>query len=138
MKEAYVCEGIRTPIGRFGGSLSSVRTDDLASIPIKYLRNKLPKVDWEKLDEVFFGNANQAGEDNRNIARMALLLSELPTNVPGITLNRLCASGMEAVIAASRMIKSDEGSFVLAGGVESMSRAPFVMPKASTPFFKKC
>ena len=134
MKEAYVCEGIRTPIGRFGGSLSSVRTDDLASIPIKYLRNKLPKVDWEKLDEVFFGNANQAGEDNRNIARMALLLSELPTNVPGITLNRLCASGMEAVIAASRMIKSNEGSFILAGGVESMSRAPFVMPKASTPF----
>ena len=134
MKEAYVCEGIRTPIGRFGGSLSSVRTDDLASVPIKYLKNKLPKVDWGKLDEVFFGNANQAGEDNRNIARMALLLSELPTNVPGITLNRLCASGMEAVIAASRMIKSDEGSFVLAGGAESMSRAPFVMPKASTPF----
>ena len=94
MKEAYVCEGIRTPIGRFGGSLSSVRTDDLASVPIKYLKNKLPKVDWGKLDEVFFGNANQAGEDNRNIARMALLLSGLPTNVPGITLNRLCASGM--------------------------------------------
>ena len=134
MKEAYVCEGIRTPIGRFGGSLSSVRTDDLASVPIKYLKNKLPKVDWGKLDEVFFGNANQAGEDNRNIARMALLLSELPTNVPGITLNRLCASGMEAVIAASRMIKSDEGSFVLAGGAESMSRASIVMPKASPPF----
>ncbi len=134
MKEAYVCEGIRTPIGRFGGSLSSVRTDDLASVPIKYLKNKLKEVDWEKLDEVLFGNANQAGEDNRNIARMALLLSELPTKVPGITLNRLCASGMEAAIAASRMIKSHEGSFVLAGGAESMSRAPFVMPKASTPF----
>ncbi len=134
MSEAYICEGIRTPIGRFGGKLSSVRTDDLASLPIKYLKNKLPKADWDQLDEVFFGNANQAGEDNRNIARMALLLSELPAKVPGITLNRLCASGMEAVIAASRMIKSDEGSFVLAGGVESMSRAPFVMPKATTPF----
>ena len=134
MADAYICEGIRTPIGRFGGQLSSVRTDDLASLPIKYLKTKLPKVDWEKLDEVIYGNANQAGEDNRNVARMALLLSDLPTSVPGITLNRLCASGMEAIISGSRMIKSNEGEFILAGGVESMSRAPFVMPKASTPF----
>ena len=134
MSDAYICEGIRTPIGRFGGQLSSVRTDDLASLPIKYLKTRLPKVDWEKLDEVIYGNANQAGEDNRNVARMALLLSDLPTSVPGITLNRLCASGMEAIISGSRMIKSNEGEFILAGGVESMSRAPFVMPKASTPF----
>ena len=134
MADAYICEGIRTPIGRFGGQLSSVRTDDLASLPIKYLNTRLPKVDWEKLDEVIYGNANQAGEDNRNVARMALLLSDLPTSVPGITLNRLCASGMEAIISGSRMIKSNEGEFILAGGVESMSRAPFVMPKASTPF----
>tara|TARA_B100002052_G_C15874263_1_gene596182 strand:- start:844 stop:2046 length:1203 start_codon:yes stop_codon:yes gene_type:complete len=134
MADAYICEGIRTPIGRFGGQLSSVRTDDLASLPIKYLKTRLPKVDWEKLDEVIYGNANQAGEDNRNVARMALLLSDLPTSVPGITLNRLCASGMEAIISGSRMIKSNEGEFILAGGVESMSRAPFVMPKASTPF----
>ena len=134
MADAYICEGIRTPIGRFGGQLSSVRTDDLASLPIKYLKSRLPKVDWERLDEVIYGNANQAGEDNRNVARMALLLSDLPTSVPGITLNRLCASGMEAIISGSRMIKSNEGEFILAGGVESMSRAPFVMPKASTPF----
>ena len=134
MADAYICEGIRTPIGRFGGQLSSVRTDDLASLPIKYLKTRLPKVDWGKLDEVIYGNANQAGEDNRNVARMALLLSDLPTSVPGITLNRLCASGMEAIISGSRMIKSNEGEFILAGGVESMSRAPFVMPKASTPF----
>ena len=134
MSDAYICEGIRTPIGRFGGQLSSVRTDDLASLPIKYLKTRLPKVDWEKLDEVIYGNANQAGEDNRNVARMALLLSDLPTSVPGITLNRLCASGMEAIISGSRMIKSNEGEFILAGGVESMSRAPFVMPKATTSF----
>ena len=134
MADAYICEGIRTPIGRFGGQLSSVRTDDLASLPIKYLKTRLPKVDWEKLDEVIYGNANQAGEDNRNVARMALLLSDLPTSVPGITLNRLCASGMEAIISGSRMIKSNEGEFILAGGVESMSRAPFVMPKATTSF----
>ena len=134
MSDAYICEGIRTPIGRFGGQLSSVRTDDLASLPIKYLKSRLPKVDWERLDEVIYGNANQAGEDNRNVARMALLLSDLPTSVPGITLNRLCASGMEAIISGSRMIKSNEGEFILAGGVESMSRAPFVMPKATTSF----
>ena len=134
MSEAFICEGTRTPIGRFGGSLSSIRTDDLASLPLIALKENLGKTDWESLEEVFFGNANQAGEDNRNIARMALLLAGLPHTVPGITLNRLCASGMEAVTNASRMIKSNEADFTIAGGAESMSRAPFVMPKASTPF----
>jgi len=134
MTEAFVCEGTRTPIGKFGGSLSSVRTDDLAAIPLISIKEKLPKSDWDNLEEVFYGNANQAGEDNRNIARMALLLADLPHTVSGITLNRLCASGMEAISAASRMIKSKEADFTIAGGAESMSRAPFVMPKASTPF----
>ena len=134
MSEAFICEGTRTPIGRFGGGLSSIRTDDLASLPLIALKANLAKTDWENLEEVFFGNANQAGEDNRNIARMALLLAGLPHTVPGITLNRLCASGMEAVTNASRMIKSNEADFTIAGGAESMSRAPFVMPKASTPF----
>ena len=134
MSEAFICEGTRTPIGRFGGGLSSIRTDDLASLPLIALKANLVKTDWENLEEVFFGNANQAGEDNRNIARMALLLAGLPHTVPGITLNRLCASGMEAVTNASRMIKSNEADFTIAGGAESMSRAPFVMPKASTPF----
>ena len=134
MSEAFICEGTRTPIGRFGGGLSSIRTDDLASLPLIALKENLAKTDWENLEEVFFGNANQAGEDNRNIARMALLLADLPHTVPGITLNRLCASGMEAVTNASRMIKSNEADFTIAGGAESMSRAPFVMPKASTPF----
>ena len=134
MSEAFICEGTRTPIGRFGGGLSSIRTDDLASLPLIALKENLAKTDWESLEEVFFGNANQAGEDNRNIARMALLLAGLPHTVPGITLNRLCASGMEAVTNASRMIKSNEADFTIAGGAESMSRAPFVMPKASTPF----
>jgi 3-oxoadipyl-CoA thiolase len=134
MSEAFICEGTRTPIGRFGGGLSSIRTDDLASLPLIALKENLAKTDWENLEEVFFGNANQAGEDNRNIARMALLLADLPHTIPGITLNRLCASGMEAVTNASRMIKSNEADFTIAGGAESMSRAPFVMPKASTPF----
>ena len=134
MSEAFICEGTRTPIGRFGGGLSSIRTDDLASLPLIALKENLAKTDWENLEEVFFGNANQAGEDNRNIARMALLLAGLPHTVPGITLNRLCASGMEAVTNASRMIKSKEADFTIAGGAESMSRAPFVMPNASTPF----
>ena len=134
MKEAFICEGIRTPIGKFGGLLSSIRTDDLAAIPLKYLKNNLSDIEWNEVDEVFFGNANQAGEDNRNIARMALLLAGFSETIPGITLNRLCASGMEAVIAGSRMIKSGEGKFVIAGGVESMSRAPFVMPKSTTAF----
>ena len=134
MTEAFICEGTRTPIGKFGGSLSSIRTDDLAALPLKSMKNKLQKTDWENLEEVFFGNANQAGEDNRNIARMALLLADLPHTVPGITLNRLCASGMEAISSASRMIKSNEGDMTIAGGAESMSRAPFVMPKASSAF----
>ena len=134
MKEAFICEGIRTPIGRFGGHLSSIRTDDLASLPLKKLKENLKGVDWESIDEVFFGNANQAGEDNRNIARMALLLADLPETIPGITLNRLCASGMESVIAGARMIKADEGDLIIAGGAESMSRAPFVMPKSDIAF----
>ena len=134
MSEAFICEGTITPIGRFGGSLSSIRTDDLASLPLIALKENLAKADWDSLEEVFFGNANQAGEDNSNIARMALLLANLPHTVPGITLNRLCASGMEAITNASRMIKSNEADFTIAGGAESMSRAPFVMPKATTPF----
>ena len=134
MAEAFVCEGTRTPIGKFGGGLSSIRTDDLAAIPLVSIKEKLQKSDWDNLEEVFYGNANQAGEDNRNIARMALLLADLPHTVPGITLNRLCASGMEAISSASRMIKSKEADFTIAGGAESMSRAPFVMPKASTAF----
>lgn len=134
MAEALICEGTRTPIGKFGGSLSSIRTDDLASLPLVSLKKILQRTDWENLDEVFFGNANQAGEDNRNLARMALLLAGLPHTVPGITLNRLCASGMEAISNASRMIKSNEADFTIAGGAESMSRAPFVMPKATSAF----
>ena len=124
MSEAFICEGTRTPIGRFGGSLSSIRTDDLASLPLIALKENLAKADWDSLEEVFFGNANQAGEDNRNIARMALLLANLPHTVPGITLNRLCASGMEAITNASRMIKSNEADFTIAGGAESMSMLP--------------
>jgi acetyl-CoA acetyltransferase len=131
---AFICEGIRTPIGRYGGSLAQVRTDDLAAIPLKALRDAFPKSDWETVDEVFFGCANQAGEDNRNVARMALLLSGIPFTVPGATVNRLCGSGMEAVTAAARAIGVGEISLAIAGGVESMSRAPFVMPKAAIPF----
>ena len=137
MQDAYICDAVRSPIGRFGGALSTVRADDLAAHPLKALMARLPNLDWTAIDEVVYGAANQAGEDNRNIARMALLLAGLPQTVPGITLNRLCASGMEAVIAASRMIRSGEGEFVIAGGSESMSRAPFVMPKADTPFSRK-
>ena len=137
MQDAYICDAVRSPIGRFGGALSTVRADDLAAHPLKALMARLPDLDWTAVDEVVYGAANQAGEDNRNIARMALLLAGLPQTVPGITLNRLCASGMEAVIAASRMIRSGEGDFVIAGGSESMSRAPFVMPKADTPFSRK-
>ncbi len=137
MQDAYICDAVRSPIGRFGGALSTVRADDLAAHPLKSLMARLPDLDWTAVDEVVYGAANQAGEDNRNIARMALLLAGLPQTVPGITLNRLCASGMEAVIAASRMIRSGEGEFVIAGGSESMSRAPFVMPKADTAFSRK-
>ena len=134
MNEAYICDAIRTPIGRFGGGLSSLRADDLAALSLKELMSRNNGVDWDLLEEVVFGCANQAGEDNRNIARMSLLLAGLPESVPGITINRLCASGLEAVTYAARMIKAEEADLVIAGGVESMSRAPFVMPKASTAF----
>ncbi|KZL25744.1 3-oxoadipyl-CoA thiolase [Pseudovibrio sp. Ad37] len=134
MSEAYICDYIRTPIGRYGGALSSVRADDLGALPIKALMERNPSVDWEAVDEVYYGCANQAGEDNRNVARMVALLAGLPEAVPGTTLNRLCGSGMDAVIAASRAIKTGECDLVIAGGVESMSRAPFVMPKATSPF----
>src|SRR5436190_5595226 len=134
MSEAYICDGIRTPFGRYSGALASVRADDLAAIPIKSLMERNPKVDWGALDDVIFGCANQAGEDNRNVARMALLLAGLPVEVPGATVNRLCGSSLEAVSVAARAIKSGEASLVIAGGVESMSRAPFVIGKAEAPF----
>ena len=134
MMDAFICDAIRTPIGRFGGALSSIRTDDLAALSIKELKERNTSIDWSMVDEVIFGCANQAGEDNRNIARMSLLLAGLPQTVPGITINRLCASGLEAVTYASRMIKSNEAHLIIAGGVESMSRAPFVIPKSTTPF----
>src|SRR5690349_3317225 len=131
---AYLCDAIRTPFGRYGGALASVRTDDLAAIPIKALMERNPKVDWAALDDVVYGCTNQAGEDNRNVARMALLLAGLPVEVPGVTVNRLCGSSLESISVAARAIKSGEASLVIAGGVESMSRAPFVIAKAETPF----
>lgn len=134
MRDVFICDAIRTPIGRFGGGLSGVRADDLAALPIKALMERNQQVDWSALDEVFLGCANQAGEDNRNVARMALLLAGLPDSVPGVTLNRLCASGMEAVGTAFRAIASGEMELAIAGGVESMSRAPFVMGKAESAF----
>lgn len=133
-KEAFICDALRTPIGRYGGALSQVRTDDLAAIPIKALMARNPNVDWSQVDEVLYGCANQAGEDNRNVARMASLLAGLPVDVPGGTINRLCGSGMDAVGTAARAIKTGEASLVIAGGVESMSRAPFVMGKADSAF----
>ncbi|WP_147125787.1 3-oxoadipyl-CoA thiolase [Shimia ponticola] len=134
MAEAFICDYIRTPIGRFGGALSSVRADDLGSIPIKALMERNVGVDWVSVDEVIYGCANQAGEDNRNVARMSALLAGLPVEVPGTTMNRLCGSGMDAVIAAARAIRAGEADLMIAGGVESMSRAPFVMPKATQAF----
>jgi len=134
MSEAYICDAIRTPFGRYGGALSTVRTDDLGAIPLQALMQRNPGVDWERVDDVIFGCANQAGEDNRNVARMSLLLAGLPAAVPGSTVNRLCGSGMDAIGIAARAIKSDETGLMLAGGVESMSRAPFVMPKADSAF----
>jgi len=134
MATAYICEGVRTPIGRYAGALAQVRADDLAAHTLNTLRQKFPKGDWQSIDEVLFGCTNQAGEDNRNVARMALLLAGLPPSVPGVTVNRLCASGMEAVAAAARSIVADEISLAIAGGVESMSRAPLVMPKATAAF----
>ena len=134
MTHAFICDAIRTPFGRYGGSLSSVRTDDLGAIPLKALMARNPKVDWDALADVLYGCANQAGEDNRNVARMAALLAGLPVGVPGGTINRLCGSGLDALGTAARAIKSGEAQLMIAGGVESMSRAPFVMPKAETAF----
>ena len=134
MPEAFICDAIRTPIGRYGGALSAVRTDDLAAIPIRALVARNPKVDWAAVADVLYGCANQAGEDNRNVARMALLLAGLPQEVPGATINRLCGSGMDAVGSAARAIRCGEAALMIAGGVESMSRAPFVMPKAESAF----
>lgn len=133
MLDAFICDYIRTPIGRYGGGLSSVRADDLGAVPLRALMDRYA-LDWSDLDEVIFGCANQAGEDNRNVARMSALLAGLPDTVPGTTMNRLCGSGMDAVVTAARAIRAGELDFVVAGGVESMSRAPFVMPKASTAF----
>ena len=133
MQEAYICDYVRTPIGRFGGALASVRADDLGAVPIKALMDR-HDIDWSSVDEVIYGCANQAGEDNRNVARMAALLAGLPETVPGTTMNRLCGSGMDAVIAAARAIKCGEADLIIAGGVESMTRAPFVIPKATTAF----
>ncbi|WP_417816202.1 3-oxoadipyl-CoA thiolase [Thalassospira alkalitolerans] len=134
MADAYICDYIRTPIGRFGGSLSSVRADDLGAIPLKALMDRNPNVDFGDVDDIIFGCANQAGEDNRNVARMSALLAGLPEHVTGTTVNRLCGSGMDAIIMAARAIKSGEADLMIAGGVESMSRAPFVMPKAGSAF----
>src|SRR5437879_7599917 len=125
MESAYICDAIRTPFGRYGGTLAVIRTDDLAAIPIKALVERNPKVDWNALDDVVYGCANQAGEDNRNVGRMALLLAGLPKEVPGATVNRLCGSSMDAVAIAARALKSGETSLVIGGGVESVSRAPF-------------
>jgi len=132
--QAFICDAIRTPFGRYGGALSSIRTDDLGAIPLRALMARNPQVDWAAVTDVFYGNANQAGEDNRNVAHMSSLLAGLPMDVPGATLNRLCGSGLDAVGSAARAIKSGEAGLMIAGGVESMSRAPFVMPKAETAF----
>jgi 3-oxoadipyl-CoA thiolase len=134
MAEAFLCDAVRTPIGRYAGALAKVRTDDLAAVPLRALMARNPGIDWSKLDEVYFGCANQAGEDNRNVARMALLLAGLPDNVPGVTLNRLCASGLNAVGAAAQAIRCGDIDFAIAGGVESMTRAPFVQGKATEAF----
>lgn len=134
MSDAYICDAIRTPFGRYGGSLSTVRADDLGAIPIKALQERNPEVDWSAVDDIYYGCANQAGEDNRNVARMSGLLAGLPDAVPGMTINRLCGSGMDAVGTAARAIRSGEQDLVIAGGVESMSRAPFVMGKAENAF----
>jgi acetyl-CoA acyltransferase len=137
MNEVFICDAIRTPFGKYGGALSSVRTDDLAALPIRALTERNPDVDWSAVDDVIYGCANQAGEDNRNVGRMALLLAGLPEVVPGTTINRLCGSSLDAIAIAARAIKSGEADLVIAGGVESMSRAPFVLPKAETTFSRK-
>ncbi|MCW8920884.1 MAG: 3-oxoadipyl-CoA thiolase [Sedimenticola sp.] len=137
MPEAFICDAIRTPIGRYGGGLSSLRTDDLAALPVKALMERNPDVDWYRVNDLIYGCANQAGEDNRNVGRMTALLAGLPDAVPGVTLNRLCGSGMDAVGTAARAIKSGEAELMIAGGVESMSRAPFVMGKAESAFSRQ-
>ncbi len=137
MGEVYICDYVRTPIGRYGGGLAPIRTDDLAAIPLKALQERNPKIDWQAIDEVILGCANQAGEDNRNVARMSLLLAGLPVTVPATTINRLCGSGMDAVLMAARAIKAGEIDLVIAGGVESMSRAPLVVAKAESAFSRK-
>ena len=134
MNNVYICDAIRTPVGKYGGALSSVRADDLAAIPLKTLMERNPEMDWKAIDDILMGCANQAGEDNRNVARMSALLAGLPSSVPAVTLNRLCGSGMDAVGSAARTIRSGEAQMIIAGGVESMSRAPFVMPKAGSAF----
>src|ERR1700742_3639428 len=137
MNDAFICDAIRTPIGRYGGALKDVRADDLGAVPIKALIERNPGVDWQAVDDVIYGCANQAGEDNRNVARMAALLAGLPTNAPGATINRLCGSGMDAVGTAARAIKAGEARLMIAGGVESMTRAPFVMGKAASAFSRQ-
>ncbi len=137
MSEAFICDAIRTPIGRYGGALSSVRTDDLAAIPIAALMERNPEVDWNSVDDVIYGCVNQSGEDNRNVGRMALLLAGMPESVPGATVNRLCGSGMNAVGSAAQAIRTGEADLMIAGGVESMSRSPFVMPKADAAFSRR-
>ncbi len=137
MRDAYICDAIRTPIGRYAGALSPVRADDLGAVPIRALMQRNPSVDWAAVDDVIYGCANQAGEDNRNVARMAALLAGLPDAVPGTTMNRLCGSGLDALATAARAVKAGEAELMIAGGVESMSRAPFVMGKADTPFSRQ-
>src|SRR5690606_6146419 len=131
---AYICDALRTPFGRYGGALASVRADDLAAVPLRALRDRHPAIDWSRLDDVVYGCANQAGEDNRNVGRMALLLAGFPESVPGTTINRLCGSSLDAIATAARAVMAGEASFLIAGGVESMSRAPFVMGKSDTAF----
>ena len=137
MTDAFICDAIRTPFGRYGGALKDVRADDLGAVPIKALIERNPGVDWRALDDVIYGCANQAGEDNRNVARMSALLAGLPTDAPGGTINRLCGSGMDAVGTAARAIKAGEANLLIAGGVESMTRAPFVMGKATSAFSRQ-
>jgi len=134
MNHAFICDAVRTPFGRYGGALSGVRTDDLAAVPLKALMARNPSVDWQAVSDVLYGCVNQAGEDNRNVAHMASLLAGLPLEIPGATINRLCGSGMDALGTAARAIRAGEAGLMIAGGVESMSRAPFVMPKAEAAF----
>lgn len=137
MSDAFICDGVRTPFGRYGGSLAAVRADDLGAVPLRALMERYPNADWTQVDDVLYGCANQAGEDNRNVARMSALLAGLPIDVPGMTINRLCGSGIDAIGSAARAIRAGDAQFMLAGGVESMSRAPFVMPKATSAFSRE-